>query len=231
MCVNLHLFTILKTENSNDQCTITEQILDTNNVTRLIYWKQIESLQPYDHGWVMWQKELDISVDREQWRQIRLSGYKISLSTNLKNFQYKILSKKLITNVIRHKWNPEVTPKCYCEQAKETTLHLMLECTKVRKFWETLNRWLQNMCNLNIKMSPAIIILNNVRGLDNQLQNTIILLAKHYIYATKCMGKQLKASKFAMQLYNLYVTEKEIAWKNRRVTQCKKKWNKYIKSL
>ena len=101
-----------------------------HKVTAPVYKMLIEKeTGNYDHGLVAWQKELHVSLSREEWQEIWRHGFEISMATKLQSFQYRLLSKKLVTNVQRHRWDKNISELCsFCTTKKETILHIMGEC-------------------------------------------------------------------------------------------------------
>ena len=56
----------------------------------------------------------------------------------LKEFQYKLTNKILVTKPILHRIRKIENNLCsYCEQEPETILHLFVSCDKVKEFWQS----------------------------------------------------------------------------------------------
>ena len=137
----------------------------------------------YNHGRNVWQVELKMTWDKNEWQKIRVHALKIVTAV----FQFKPLSKKLVTNVNRNRWNNEISPKCYyCQKEKETTIHLIWECQKVNSFWQGVIKWIEYVLRIKCKWNLCTIIINKTQGKNKLFEDTVILLAKQYIYATKC---------------------------------------------
>ena len=70
----------------------------------------------------------------------------------------------------------------------ETINHLLTGCEVVNKcIWIPLFKWLSYMCGEKIEIIPKKIILNTYKGITN----TCVLIVKHYVYVTKCVGTEL----------------------------------------
>lgn len=80
-------------------------------------------------------------------------------------------------------------------------------------------------------MTPELIILNNQKGQNAQFVNTVILIAKQYIYATKCMDKKLKVIIFTTKLMQYEQIEKLYALKSKKLRKHEKKWFPLLKHL
>ena len=206
-------------------------VLNSEKVATKMYWAFIESRIVYDHGRIAWQNDLQIIIDPDIWRNIRKHAFTISLSTRLREFQYKLLSKKLITNIVVSKWCDNVKPNCsFCDFGHETVMHLLCECKVTKSFWKTLERWLKYGCEINIKFSPSEIILNKTHYKQkSQLIDTIILTAKQYIYACKCLKEKPKLLPYLSKLHRIYITENAIArYDSKKNKKHEQKWKQYI---
>ena len=141
----------------------------------------------YDHGKIMWQVELNENWSMDQWKAIRMKGFNIIPTTKMQWFQFQILSKKLVTNVMRNRWDRQNTEKCtFCKEKPETILHLLWDCTLVQDFWEKLRKWLKYICHLQPVINAKIVVINQS---EDEFIDLVILIAKQYIYAAKCMGE------------------------------------------
>ena len=61
----------------------------------------------------MWQNELHTQIDPERWSRLYQSAMKYTRSTKHRYFQYRLLNRRLTTNVHRSKWDHEVSPLCF----------------------------------------------------------------------------------------------------------------------
>ena len=122
----------------------------------------------YDHGRKAWQVELKMTWDENEWQKIRVHAFKIVTVVKYGVFQFKLLSKKLVTNVNRNRWNNEISPKCYyCQKEKETTIHLIWECQKVNSFWQGVIKWIEYVLKIKCKWNLCTIIINKTQGKTN----------------------------------------------------------------
>ena len=90
-------------------------------------------------------------LEPQEWALLSRYVNKISLSTKLHYFQYRLMNKKIVTNIHRSKWDKNLPPKCYfCQKNNETTLHLFYECKVVNKLWLNLQRWCKSILQLSL---------------------------------------------------------------------------------
>ena len=204
-------------------------ILEKTKITRELYWLLINRIPHEDKALSKWNHRFNNDINNDQWQKIRIDTFKISIETKLRYFQYRLISDKLTTNLLRAKWDPQVSPLCYyCQKYDETVLHLLWECSIVQKFWRSLLKWMEYVTKEVIIVDAQIIVFNNVESTNSWLINTIILKAKQYIYATKCLRQKLDFMYFTRQIFLLYLAEKSIANTKSRITMHIKKWKMYI---
>ena len=140
----------------------------------------------------------------------------------LKDFQYKILNKILVTKHFLHKIKIDNNLCEYCQQAPETIFHLFIECEIVKRFWENLKTCLNNNANINISLTNRAILFANQD--NNSPKNYIMILAKYYVYANKFHMTGLSIDKFINMLGKKFQAERYIANQNNTVVKFLKKW-------
>ena len=151
-------------------------------------------------------------------------------STKYRFFQYRVLSKKLITNVTRNKWDKDISPRCvYCKQKYETIVHLFCECEVTQWFIANVIKCIEYITNQRnqLTFTKSEFILNNSVGQYTQFKIILFTALKHYIYATKCLNNQLSPIIFMGILHNMYVDEKHMAMQRKNMYKFGKKWSMY----
>ena len=158
--------------------------------------------------------ELNTEISQEFWVKLYPTTLRMTKSTRLRYFQYRLLHKKLVTNLHRSKWDEQVSELCsLCTQETETVLHLLWEYQKVKKIWDNLARWLKYILRLDqlIAFSPESVILNTYEGQCAEIINRCILATKQYIYACKCQKIELSFINLAQRFYDYQNLERLIA--------------------
>ena len=139
-----------------------------------------------------WESLLNIEISDEDWRKLFVDISKLTNSTKLRFFHYRIINGYLITNIRVAKWDREVSPLCsFCKATDETVIHLLVLCPKVRKIWNVLKKWLYYFCNIKLEIETEQIVLNRYKESFQRMVNTIILIVKYYIYVQKVAGNHL----------------------------------------
>lgn len=117
----------------------TQKVIQIPRITKYVYNKILpkDTSRPLNQ---YWQFELKIDLPLATWENICYFSPKIALCPKLRYFQYRLLQKKLVTNNLRSKWDPEISPMCtFCQQKIETVFRIFCDCAIVIKFWKSLS--------------------------------------------------------------------------------------------
>ena len=92
-----------------------------------------------------WENTIATEITEEVWNHSFKRIGRLTLSTKLRSFQYRLINFALITNVQLAKWNLLPNDLCtFCNLYKEDYLHFFCNCEIVqRKVWTPLKRWLK----------------------------------------------------------------------------------------
>ena len=207
-----------------------EYYTSLKSMSKSMYWQYIEQTYAENDGCKMlWEKDLEMELSQDDWERVFRDMHKITTSAKLRYFQYKILSRSLITNMRRNKWSQQISPLCtFCNNKPETILHLMVECENVKKLWDALKRWVKYHYSISIELTPKDIILNNVITIKKKYVNLIILIMKQYIYAAKCKDEKLNFYDFVTKINYWYNLEMTMAKQNNMYQYFKDKWASYM---
>ena len=83
--------------------------------------------------------------------------------------------------------------------------------------WSNLKRWLTHILKVGIQFDVTNIVLNDYSGTCKDLINTILLITKHYIHATKCMRKRIVFIDLAQKIYNMKELERNVTRRDNRL--------------
>ena len=198
------------------------------NITKKIYWLYMDRKKSEDPAYLKWKIQLNLDISIEQWEDIRRDCLFVTTEVKLKWFQYRLISGRLTTNIIRSVYNSNVSPMCtFCNHDKETTLHIMYECQHVNKIWAGIIKWLGYILEEQIDIDVRVIILNNYKGKWDKLINNVLVIVKQYIYASKCKNVLPSFLQVTKNILSTYLTERSIAEKEGNVRAHELKWKKY----
>ena len=109
----------------------------------------------------------------------------ITISSQLRAFQYKILHNILYLNeFLSHKARWSIDPLCtFYKKENESMQHFFINCIFVKTFWIELFLWLDFSLD---EINEKIIILGHTPlTVHNMFFNFVILVAKKIIYSCK----------------------------------------------
>lgn len=94
--------------------------------------------------------------------------------------------------------NCRFTPLLYCAQDYETIEHLFYECDSVKDFWRMFSSWYECLTDTEINLSMENIFFCNYP--DNNFLNTLLIMAKQFIFARRLAEKELNIYTFKEHL-------------------------------
>ena len=136
-----------------------------------------------------WVQSCNFDFDAAEYRYFFKIIKCVTKETKLRDFQYRLNLNKIFTNVILKKWGITESDSCtFCQEEKETPLHLFVHCAYVKCIWDYI-RELSQIKNILVDgWSDKELIFNTVHGSPEHVLNFIILFTKQYIYSCKCQG-------------------------------------------
>ena len=126
------------------------------------------------------------------WKSIYLLPRCVTIDTNLRMFQYKLLINVLYLNNMLFRFEKVDFPLCsYCYEKEETPLHVIHSCLKTKQLWKKLRKYFSKFINIphSTPQSSILGIFDNNQ--HSEAINHLLLIFKFYIYSTR-NTKQLK---------------------------------------
>ena len=143
----------------------------------------------------------------------------------LRSFQYRLLHRAVITNVLLQKWRIVESSNCtFCNDSIESYVHLFVNCEFVQPLWEQVKNIYQELTEEQLYLCPNDIICGTVDRNKPSLANYICLLTKQYIYKQRCLKQKLSLEELCIRIYYYKNIEKFIATKNNCLEKFRKKW-------
>ena len=163
-----------------------------------------------------------VNIEEMQWETIYIRSFNCTKSTKLRNFQFKLLHRRIVTNSFLHKIGIKNRNNCtFCEVERETLFHLFWSCRIVQSFWKILENWL-----IKYKILPETKSIDKLTalGLKSEYETPLVslstLLARNHIYTNKLAGKEPDFLRY-LQLLKQHEFFENQALKN---TIYKEKW-------
>ena len=162
-----------------------------------------------------------------------LSSSIISVCTNLRKFQYKILNNILYLNARLFEMHIVDSGLCsMCNSAEESVLFLLLECRISAALWPQVKSWCTRAINLS-DLCPKIIYFGISSGTSDNLvlNNHIILLYKKFPYDYRNDAYRISLRSFQHYLLRIQEIERKIASDKNKLTSHLKKWDNLLDIL
>ena len=173
----------------------------------------------------MWNERLQCTLMPVEFLEFFDNLYKISNSTKLRDFQYRLLLGKVYTNKVLFHWGIAPNKLCtFCKQEEETVLHLIVECPQVQQLWNCARELAEEM-GVRASFGVKEIIFNTLHVQPKHLLNCIALHIKQFIYRCKCQQKKPLLGMWTTEFDKLYAIEYYNASIENRLSKHMKKWS------
>ena len=155
-----------------------------------------------------WNLILNSNIDNNEWFYVCHYNWRSTYDVKLRWFQFRLLNRILCTNTLLVKIGKSNNTKCtFCETSEESIDHLFWDCTYSRKYWDYVQKWVNNCLNTNITLKKETVLLGNHQFPDYVLNN-ILLLLKFDIYKSRLKNEKPTAVLVKKIVNNYYDQEK-----------------------
>ena len=154
-------------------------------------------------------------------------GYrKVSISSSIRIFQYKILNNILYLNRKISKFDQGVSHLCsLCLKEPEDILHLFCQRDKTQLLWETLSNKVVGFLSLpKLETEPAILGKCNLNTNEKVLINHIVLLFKRFIFDNRSNRHKIHILALLSYLKTVEKVEQKIAYHKDKLKLHFEKW-------
>ena len=125
-----------------------------------------------------------LANDVINWQEVHMIPRKVSISSCIRIFQYKILNNILYLSRKISKFDQGVNHLySLCLKEPEDILHLFCQCNKTQLLWETLSNKVAGFLSLpRLEPELAILVKWNLSTNEKVLISHIVLLCKRLIF-------------------------------------------------
>ena len=175
-----------------------------------------------------WNQVLGTSWSMTELGKLHESIKSFSNHVKMRDFQYRLLQNALVTNCMLFKWKLIESDLCtFCQNYRETTLHILFECPLVKVMWDLFVEYVNKMFNKRIIVNGEVIVTNNFYSPKTHVVNTLGLILKQFIYVKRCLKEKLYFTQFTQYVAKIRAIEKYIAVKNQNLRLYYKKWSSF----
>ena len=193
--------------NKLNSATLYEIFIDANNIkpTSQTYFENL------------------FSNFKPDWKSIYLLPRRVTLDTNLRMFQCKLLNNVVYLNNMLFRFKKADSPLCsYCNEEEETPLQLFHSCLKTKQLWNRLRQYFSQFINIPLFTPQSSILGIFDNNQHSELINHLLLILKFYIYSAR-NTKQLNFNNLMITIKKIKEIEKELTSSNK--LKLLKKWH------
>ena len=147
-------------------------------------------------------------------------------------FQYRIVHNILYTNKILYKMKKKQQPDCcYCHGTDQIPLHLFVECSIAKLFWNKFTNWYNATCGGNIALEQNKIVYGVLRHIISSCLtlNHLIIIGKYFLYINRVHDEERpQFTDFETLVYEKIELEKYIAITTNKLLSFTKKWSNFL---
>lgn len=176
----------------------------------------------------IWSNECQLDVDDKYIEKLFKKIRRITVNTKLRYFLYRIVTRKLITNIMVTKWNTSISSKCsFCKSTDETISHLLVDCQYAQKIWIASEKWIKYFHQQKIKFTKKIILLHEYKGRSAVFINFFIVVVKFFLYKSRCLNITPVFKDLIKDLSHYKAVEKIMAIRNDKLYKFARKWSDF----
>ena len=169
-----------------------------------------------------------INVPKEDWEQFYILPWRILFDSETISFQYKFINRILATKHYLKKINKISSENCtFCKTYPETFEHLFYDCHYTSIFWnDVVTQMLSRLSIDSINhqdLALGILDTNNF-----ETTNTILIIAKKYIWQTKMKDIIPTYHSFERYMKSYMQDEKRVFEKLKKGMQFREKWMLFL---
>ena len=165
-------------------CITHKSIMSIPSLTcKSIYTKFVKKLSTPPTSIRYFTEKLELE-EQFDWKLVFLTPRKVTIESQMRIFQYKILNNVLYLNKLLYKMKIVKSPLCYfCREQNQTPIHLFCKCKVTLDYWSNLQAWLRSILNLP-DLIPQSALLGKL-DFDTTGTSTRSILVSHIILIFK----------------------------------------------
>jgi len=172
-----------------------------------------------------WGLKLGQILSERDWKMRCMIPFKCTFDVKLRWFQYRLLNRILTTNVFMLTIGQRNDNLCtFCNKESETLRHLFSQCERIKPIWVQLQTLISDKVGIHVNLNENHILFGLDPEKSNHAPNTILLLAKFYIYKKRCQNSKPSFLQLKKEMENYHNLERYIYLKDSNIRQYNQKW-------
>ena len=201
-----------------------ELILNAKQRVKLVYSKltsRPDLLTPRLQQWLKCIPDITMDYFIRQFNRL----YLVSFDTKLRDFQYRINMRILVTNKMLCKWKLRDDDLCAACFETEDIEHLLYYCPRTQMLLTSFESYCTERFNCSLNLSLKNIIFNDICEEGGvTVCNTLLNILKQYLYMCRCLSIQPVFQNVVKRFHEVEKIERELAKQNNTVIKHKLKW-------
>lgn len=111
----------------------------------------------------------------------------------------------------------------FCGEVPETIEHLFYDCRITKIFWTRFQSWFECQTDTEIFLDMETVFFCNH---DDSFLNVLLLIAKQYIFTTRCLDKTLNIYLYKDKVMDIVRMERHFALTTKRYKPFVKEWKR-----
>ena len=198
------------------------------NFSSRVYKLLGENVSLIHNKYMKWSQELghDFCESLVEYGSKHTEIYKVTNIPKYRSFQYRLLQRGVVTNILLYKWKISQSDKCsFCKEQREDIMHMLYECVNVKKLWYQVAEFIEKEYAIKVELSVKNVLFNEIYSKKKRhVANFICLITKQFIYRQRCLGGNLHFPVLKNNIGETQRIEKYIAMKNGKIAQHNRKW-------
>lgn len=231
-------FELKEFQHKNDVVTIISESKTNSHLTKQIYKALVKSTisdSLLQNVYSKWNYDLNITDAGKKWKKNLSLTHEITTNENLRLIQYKLMSRTYYTRDKIYKFDNKLSDICLkCQSQRDSLIHSFWECCQVNKVWKDLEKWLSNVHDAPICLTPQICLFQDTGQIKYPTGWMILFSA---LVLKKVILKNWKDTTTltldnwkSLMKYYLNI-EKALAEENNKIIQFNDIWSKIILAL
>ena len=175
-----------------------------------------------------WFTTENIEFDKTLYMEAFSNVYICTKVTKYRDFQYRLLIGKIITNRNLFEWNLIESPLCtFCNDQIETTTHLLFECSVTNEVVNKFFDWCENN-QIVINHDVNNFLMNRISERKTHIVNFAAVVLKQFVYKMRCSKRIPNFHQFLVEIESQHLMEYVSAKRKCKLTKHIMRWNPII---
>ena len=196
-----------------------------SDISKFIYDEHIQcKVHLMTAKWLKFKTTFEIDLTQDEYFKLFSNLYKITQLPKVWQFYFKILHGTLVTGKKLFAWGLSLTDKCtFCHKEIEMVEHLIWNCQTVQTFYLDIRDRISTVTR-SCTWTKENFICNTIVPECTDIVNCISLMAKYYVYVSKCKNTNPKVGEFMVHVKLNKNIEKYIVVQQHKMAKFYKRW-------